>query len=372
MEGLADLPAILKRIEQLSGAIFSEGRQSPCRASVGKQGQDDGRDYDVDGLYARFQGQDPEPCRRYLVDRGIDPELVEELINEGEVVHNHYHGISYCCFAVRDREGTLKCLDNHEIGGRRKFVLGQKSIFTRDWVSLQGGPAVFIAEGVIDYLSIKTLEKNALAGLALLGNQLLFEADLLAGCHHIISALDEDRGGSSALFDLMEQYPDKEITTYDLQGHKDPNELLQALHKEPRRLTAADKLTLYEQFQQAENKSELARQWGIDRSHMYQIVRDCKQLLLSSLSDRGPGRRPADQPETVKDAWQQIQQLQEENKRLAIERDTLHCREELLGIRLKWAEIEAAEARNEPVDEHTGPKRKVQIKKKKKKKRLRR
>jgi len=174
------------------------------------------------------------------------------------------------------------------------------------------------------------------------------------------------------LFDLMEQYPDKEITAYDLQGHKDPNELLQALHKEPRRLTAADKLTLYEQFQQAENKSELARQWGIDRSHMYQIVRDCKQLLLSSLSDRGPGRRPADQPETVKDAWQQIQQLQEENKRLAIERDTLHCREELLGIRLKWAEIEAAEARNEPVDEHTGPKRKVQIKKKKKKKRLRR
>ena len=371
MEGLADLPAILKRIEQLSGSIFSEGRQSPCRGPVREQGQG-GRDYDVDGLYSRFQGQDPEPCRRYLVDRGIDPELVEELINCGEVVHNHYHGCSYCCFAIRDREGTLKCLDNHEIGGRRKFVLGPKSIFTRDWGSLQDGPTVFIAEGVIDYLSIKTLEKSALPGLALLGNQLLFEADLLAGCHHIISVLDEDRGGSSALFDLMEQYPDKEITAYDLQGHKDPNELLQALHKEPRRLTAADKLTLYEQFQQAENKSELARQWGIDRSHMYQIVRDCKQLLLSSLSDRGPGRRPADQPETVKDAWQQIQQLQEENKRLAIERDTLHCREELLGIRLKWAEIEAAEARNEPVDEHTGPKRKVQIKKKKKKKRLRR
>jgi len=144
------------------------------------------------------------------------------------------------------------------------------------------------------------------------------------------------------------------------------------VHKEPRRLSAADKLRLYEQFQQAENKSELARQWGIDRSHMYQIVKDCKQLLHSSLSDRGPGRKPADQPDSMKEALQQIQRLQEENKCLAIERDTLHCREELLGIRLKWAEIEAAEARDEPVDEKTGPKRKSQIKKKKKKKLLRR
>lgn len=372
MEGLADLPVILQRIEQLRGVIFSEGKPAPCRTPVGERSRDDGRDYDVAGLYARFQRQDPEPCRRYLVERGIDPELVEELITEKEVVHNHYQGSSYCCFAVHDREGTLQCLDNHKIGGTGKFVLGRKSVFTRDWGRLQEEPAVFIVEGVIDYLSIKTLEKNALVGLALLGNQLLFEPDLLGGCHHIISGLDEDSGGSGCLFDLLEQYPDKKITTYDLQGYKDPNELLQALHKEPRRLTAAEKLTLYEQFQHAENKSELARQWGIDRSHMYQIIKDCKQLLLSSLSDRGPGRKPADQPDSMKDALQQIQRLQEKNKQLVIERDTLHCREELLGIRLKWAEIEAAKARNEPVDEKTGPKRKNQIKKKKKKKRLRR
>ena len=137
----------------------------------------------------------------------------------------------------------------------------------------------------------------------------------------------------------------------------------------PRRLTAEDKLRLYEQFHQAENKAELARQWGIDRSHMYQIIRDCKQLLLSGLSDRGPGRKPAGQPDTVHDAWQQIKRLQEDNERLTIERDTLHCREELMGIRLKWAEIEAAELRNEPVDEKKGPKRKPHVKKKRKKRR---
>ena len=124
-----------------------------------------------------------------------------------------------------------------------------------------------------------------------------------------------------------------------------------------------------EQFHQAENKAELARQWGIDRSHMYQIIRDCKQLLLSGLSDRGPGRKPSGQPDTIQEAWQQIKRLQEDNEGLTAERDRLHCRETLMGIRLKWAEIESAGLRNEPVDENTGPKRKSQVKKKRKKRR---
>ena len=367
IEGLADFSGVVSKIEQLVGSTFSQGTESQSPVSA-KQEHDD-RGYDVAALYSRFQREAPAPCRSYLIGRGIKPELVDELIADGEVVHNRYQGRSWCCFAIRDRHGTLRCLDNHEIGGSGKFVLGKKSVFSRDWSLLAGAPAIFICEGIIDYLSIKTLEKGWV-GFALLGNQLRFDEDLLAGCERIISALDEDRGGSSALFDLMEQYPDKEITAYDLKGHKDPNELLQAMEK--RRLTAEDKLKLYEAFQQADNKAELARQWGLDRSHMYQIVKDCQQILLSSLQDRSPGRRPAGQPETMRDAWQQIKDLQEDNNRLAIERDTLSCREELLGIRLKWAEIEAAELRNEPVDEETGPKRKPQIKKKKKKRRSRR
>jgi hypothetical protein len=69
----------------------------------------------VDQLYHRFRRQDPDVCRRYLISRGIDEQLVEELIADGEVLHNHYRNRSYCCFAVRNVSGDLQCLDNHEI-----------------------------------------------------------------------------------------------------------------------------------------------------------------------------------------------------------------------------------------------------------------
>lgn len=363
IEGLPDVSAALKRIRELMGNLVPTGsgiQPMSCESvPVSKE-----QGYDIEALYVRFRQQSPDPCREYLINRGIEPELVEELIEGGEVVHNYYKERSYCCIAVRDHHGTLKCLDNHEIGGPGKFILGNKSIYTRDWPLLANAAEIFISEGFIDYLSIKTLEGSSLPGLALLGNRLLFETGFLSGCDRIISALDEDTGGSSALIDLMDQYPDKEIKAYDLKGHKDPNELLQALRKGPRRLTAEEKLTLYEQFQQAENKAELARQWGIDRSHMYQIVRDCKELLLSGLTDRAPGRKPKGQPDSMQDACRQIQRLREDNERLTIERDTLHCREKLMGIRLKWSEIEAAELRNDPVDEKTGPKRKPHVRKK--------
>lgn len=366
IEGLSDLSEVFRKIEQLVGRPFSHGDTSHPAV------EEHDRGYDVDTLYSRFQGEDPAPCRRYLVGRGIDPALVDDLIIDGEVVHNRYQGRSWCCFAVRDGHGRLQCLDNHEIDGPGKFVLGVKSIFSRDWPLLKGSAEVFVCEGIIDYLSIKTLEKDPLPGFALLGNQLLFARDLLAGCKRIVAALDEDRGGSSALYDLMEAYPDQEITVYDLQGYKDPNELLQAGAGARQRLTAEDRLKLYEEFQRADNKAALARKWGIDRSYMYQLVKECRQMLFSSLRDRSPGRKPAGQPGTMRDAWEQIKELREDVQRLTIERDTLHCREELLGVRLKWAEIQVAELRNEPVDTQTGPQRKPQIKKKKKKRRLRR
>jgi len=66
----------------------------------------------------------------------------------------------------------LKCLDNHRIDGPEKFVLGRKSIYTRDWEVLSRSDEVFVCEGIIDYLSVKTMEEDNLAGLALLGNQL--------------------------------------------------------------------------------------------------------------------------------------------------------------------------------------------------------
>lgn len=227
LEGLSGFGNVLKRIEELVGGVTAAMTLSAAEP-VENAIESEKRGYDIEHLYKRFQEQDPGVCRRYLLGRGIEKELVEELIAAGEVVHNRHQGKSYCCFAVRDARGELQCLDNHAIDGKGKFVLGIKSVFSRDWQALASASEVFVSEGIIDYLSIKTLEGGSLAGIALLGNQLLFDTALLAGCSRIISVLDGDRGGISTFVDLMERYPDKELKPYPLHGHKDPNELLQS------------------------------------------------------------------------------------------------------------------------------------------------
>ena len=361
LEQLSGIGAILRRLEELVGG------QRASASAVAKPSETH-RGYDVDQLYHSFGEHDPEVCRRYLLSRGIDTHLAEALIADGEVVHNCYQGKSYCCFAVRDDSERLQCLDNHEIDGSGKFVLGTKHVYSRDWQELPHAPEVFITEGIIDYLSMKTLEEKKIAGIALLGNQLIFDPDLLSSCTRIISALDEDRGGTTGFVDLVNWYPDKEVTQYPLRNYKDPNELLQSGSRF-RRLSPEEKLTLYRTFQRSDNRSELAREWGLDRSHMYAIVRDVEEMVISGLSSRRPGRRPTDQPQTMPDAWQQIDDLKEQNRNLSLERNETICREEFLKLRLKWSEIEAAELRGEPFDEKTGVLKKKQIKKKRKRKR---
>jgi len=187
------------------------------------------RRYNIKALYERFRRDDPRICRHYLLRRGIRPALVEELIRDGTVVHNRYGGFSYCCFAVRGVAGELRCLDNHAVKGRKKFVLGSKSPFSREWKDVDGARIVFLAEGIIDYLSVKTLECTPPPGLALLGNQLCFDRSLLARTEVLVSAFDADHGGSSALMALRQRYPGAKVQIYDLKGNKDPNELLVAL-----------------------------------------------------------------------------------------------------------------------------------------------
>ncbi len=371
LESLSGVGPIVQRIEELMGG------KSPVLPVASKQASEDSLEdekpgYDIERLYQHFRWQDPGACRRYLVGRGIGAELVEELIVTGEVVHNHHQDKSYCCFAVRDAAGKLQCLDNHEIDGSGKFILGAKSVYSRDWEALASVAEAFIAEGIIDYLSVKTLEEGRLAGIALLGNQLIFDGSLLAGCRRIISAFDSDRGGTIAFVDLMELYPDKDLKQYPLHGHKDPNELLQSGgRKKGTRLSAEEKLELYRAFQRSDNKSELAREWGLDRSYLYEMVRDVEEVVLATLSSRQPGRRPSGQPQTMQAAWQQIGELQEQNRQLSLECDKSICKEEFLRLRLKWAEIESAELRGEPVDEQKGPVKKAQVKKKKKRRRSR-
>ena len=367
LEGLSGIGTIIRRIDELAGGV-----KAAVSLLAGNPREEEKRGYEVELLYQRFRQHDPDICRRYLLGRGIRAELVEELICTGEVVHNHHQGKSYCCFAVRDARGALHCLDNHEINGSSKFVLGVKSVFSRDWQALATASEAFVCEGIIDYLSMKTLEGGNLVGIALLGNQLLFDPSLLQGCSRLIPAFDGDHGGITAFVDLMALYPDKELQPYPLKGHNDPNELLQAGgRKKGSRLSSEDKVELYRAFQRSENKSELARQWGMDRSHMYEVVRDIEEQMLAVLSSRQPGRPPSGQPETVRAALSQIRELQTKVDELSMERDKSICREEFLKLRLKWAEIEAAELRGEAVDEKTGPVHKAQIKKKKKRRRSR-
>lgn len=265
---------------------------------------------------------------------------------------------------MRDDVGQLRCLDNHAIEGGGKFVLGQKSVFTCEWEAVKRAAVVFLCEGIIDYLSMKTLELSSTPGLALLGNQLCFERALLERAETLIAAVDADAGGSSAVLDLKELYPEKEVRVYDLEGYKDPNELLMAARSgKGRRLSPERKLQLYREFQRTENKTELARRWGLDRSHLYEIVRDCEETMLEAFSDRKPGRPPAGTPKTMEEALVRIKELETQYEREATAREEIFCRSEFLALRLKWSEIEAAELRGEKVDEDQGPEKKPQVKK---------
>ena len=369
-ENLSGLREVLEHIGSGISSIVSTSDKEVIEESDGrKYGESpSGASYDIFHLYELFCKEDVTVCRDYLLGRGIVDALVDELIARGVLVHNRHCGHSYCCFAVRDGRGELMCLDNHQIDGDRKFVLGRKSIFTGEWEQLPKAETVFVCESVIDYLSVKTLERRPMPGLALLGNRVNFDPSILGNVRTILSALDDDRGGYSALLDIQEQFPDKEIKMYDLEGHKDPNELLMALRSgKRRRLSAQRKLQLYQEFLQADNKSQLARRWGVDRSYMYEIAGECEKILLDTFSGRTPGRKPAGKPGTLEEAWQRIEELEQRYQSEATQRELLYCRSEFLKLRLKWAEIEATELRGEPADEKTGAPKKKQIKKKKKK-----
>jgi hypothetical protein len=223
----------------------------------------------------------------------------------------------------------------------------------------------------VDYLSVKTLEEDACwPGLALLGNQVRFDKELVGSAQVIVSALDDDRGGISAFLDLKDLFPHLHIKPFELEGHKDPNGLLMAVKTgRGRKLSPERKLKLYREFIQTSNKSELARKWGVDRSYMYEIARECEKAALESLSGRRAGRKPQGKPSTLEEAQKRIEELEAAYEKVAREKELLYCRSEFLKLDLKWATIEAAEARGEAVDESKGPLKKKHIKKKRKRRR---
>ena len=114
-----------------------------------------------------------------------------------------------------------------------------------------------------------------------------------------------------------------------------------------RSLSAEDKLLLFHDFHGSDNKSEVARKWGINRSYMYEIVKECESFILSGFSQRRRGRKHTNEPETLPEAAERIKSLEVENRRLDEERERYYVRNEFMKIRLKWAEREAAELRGD-------------------------
>jgi transposase-like protein len=340
----------------VSGFVHPPPRSSPSSSSSSRSSDNDkDHGYDIKSLYHKFQRNDIGQCRAYLSSRGICEEVINHLCERGLVVHNILEGKSYCCFAVFNDAGQLRCLDNHQVDGEGKFILGSKHPFSLDWSELPISERVFVTESIIDYLSIKTLEGFSFRGLALLGNVINFSSSHFASSIEIVSALDGDNGGFRAFLDLEESFSDRVVRVYDFGDSKDANEYLQnqQKRKEGRRLSAQDKLLLYQDYHKSENKSEVARHWGINRSHMYEIVSECEELILSGFSQRRPGRKPADQPDTLAEARERLAVLEEENRRLDEERERYWVRNEFMKIRLKWAEHEASELRGE-VDSPSG------------------
>ena len=340
-EGLSEVSAALRHIDRLLAFPGSARKAQP--GSPGEEGPG----YDITEIYTTIKGNDQAPCRQYLAGRGISDEIIDDLIQGGILLHNRYQGHSWCCFAVFDHKDELCCLDNHQIGGEGKFVLGRKGVFTRDWKILPEAQRVFVCEGVIDYLSMKSL--RAFPGIALLGNSIRFDPGIFKHAHLIISALDSDEGGLRALLDLRERFPDKEISVFNLGRCKDPNEYLQAVKKgtEQNRLTAEEKLAVYREFMRADTKSEVAHTWGINRSYMYQIIKECEESILTGFQERRPGRKCSKAPATLAEAIERIAALEEEKELVETEKERYYARSEFMKLRLKWAETEAAELRRQ-------------------------
>jgi transposase-like protein len=243
----------------------------------------------------------------------------------------------------------LRCLDNHQIGGDGKFVLGYKHPFSLDWNQLPLSKRVFVTESIIDYLSIKTLEGIDFRGVALLGNGINFNSELFRSAHEVVSALDGDSGGFGAFLDLEERFSDRVLEVYDFGDSKDANEYLQKRkeREKGKRLSAEDKVSLYRDFQRSANKSAVASKWGINRSYLYELVKECEELILSGFSGRRCGRKPVGQAETLEEARERVKELEAENRRIDEERERYWVRNEFMKVRLKWAELESEELGDE-------------------------
>lgn len=361
------LSRVSDAIKHLQGLLHQNrdsnitGLKSPELTMVGKA-------YNVHYIYNQIKNNNIDASRDYLLRRGILASLVDQLIAEQILLCNRHQNVSYCTFAVYDKDKALHCLDNHEIDGAGKFVLGKKYLFSLDWPQLEQSSRIYICESIIDYLSIKTLDGVSSTGIALLGNQLNgYDLSFLNTRQTLVSCFDNDGGGFSAYLDLTENYPSNQIEIYELQANqKDINDRLlsEKQSQAAQRLTAQDKLAIYQAFVRNDNRTEIANQWGIDRSYLYKIVKECEATILNNFTEKRPGRKSAYDVDNTSKARSLIEQLETEKQKLARDKEYYYAQSEFLKLRLKFSDQENAELKGEKE-----PSKKSHIKKKKKKRR---
>jgi DNA primase len=297
--------------------------------------------YDIVGLYTRLKEKnDLESVRAYLLSRGISFSRIDDLVDRGILLHNRYDGISYCCFAVFDSAGDLVCLDNHQLDGDKKFVLGKKFPFSLDWALLKDREEIFVCEGIIDYLSMKELCGDTVCGVSFLGSHVLS----IPPFRRITLAFDNDRAGISASKRFQELFPLSEYSFYDLHGFNDPNEYLQHViqHKsrEHTPLNSATKFTIVSSGEKS--LRHIASDYGIHHSTVDDIRKEGKEVLCQYWDAKSSriGRPPK---ESSRDSHGETIAALE--KKLALKQ----MRIDWLELQLKWEHERAAEAKRKKV-----------------------
>lgn len=314
--------------------------------SVESRNAEFGAKGDLEGLFSELRTKDTSKVRRYLARRGIGEPLIDRLIQDGTLAHNELRDTSYCCFAIRDREGILRGLYNRKIDGpdpREKFLLGKAYPFSLDWQELENADEIHICEGILDGLSIKELQEDARV-IALPGVHYdLSQVGCVPEQTVLVVAFDQDAAGAAATARIRQQFASHEMKRFDLGDAHDVNELL-CQSKPMKSPTSGGKLSLQERIKIAlsdQPSRELAAQYGVHHSRICDIRNDAATILAEAWANRQPGRKPTPEPDpatTILDA--RLQELQKE-------RDFLTMRTEWLELMVNQAERREQEARKE-------------------------
>ncbi len=327
--GTADVRRAADEARRLAGGAGLAPEPAPAPEAV----PPDAPEADWRWLHDRLRMNDASPCREYLTGRGLDGELVDGLIDSGTVALNRVDGSRYCCFAIRDAAGRLAALFNRLIDGpadRDKFLLGRQHPFCVDWKRLAGAREICLCEGVVDALSLLTLEPGA-AVVALPGAHFdPSRLDLPPGTR-LVDAFDDDEAGRAAGERLRLAFPDRAIRRFDLMGAHDLNDFLRQRAWMDEVTRGVNKLGVEDKIAIALSdrpSRELALKYGVHHSRICAIRGEAGGILADAWRSRQPGPRP-------KPAEVDPEELARKDKAL----EEAQGKVDLLTMRKEWLEL---------------------------------